>query len=52
MVKAGGNQGDAEGLAEAFVSTVAPDDVGVVAASILGDFKNLVHLVQRHFVGA
>ena len=46
MVEAGGNQGYTEGFAEAFVGAVTPDDVGVVAAGILGDFEDFVDFVQ------
>ena len=39
-------------LSEAFVGAVAPDDVGVVAAGVLGDFEDLIDFIERDFVGA
>ena len=52
VIEARGNQGDAEGLTEAFVGAITPDDVGVVATSVLGNFEDLVHFVKRDLVGA
>ena len=52
MVESGGDEGDADGVAEAFVGAVTPDDVGLVAAGGLCDFEDFVHFVERHFVGA
>ena len=45
VVEARGNQGHAEGFAEAFVGAVTPNDVRVVAAGVLGDFQDFIHLV-------
>ena len=51
VVEARGNQGNTEGFAETFVGAVTPNNIGVVAASVLGDFENLVHFVERDLVG-